>query len=195
MNKRQFIRALSRRLGALSRKERQASLAYCTEMIQDHMESGASEEAAVVRLGSVDEIARQILADVGGGSPAPIRRERRGWNIALLILGAPLWLPLLIAALAVAFSLYAALWAVVISFYMAELGMAICGPAGLLGLIGGLAKGNLTQGAFLLAMGCAALGLALALLPWLNRLAGLLTHLAGWSMRAVVRIFRRRCVA
>ena len=65
MNKREFLRSLSASLRGMPRGERAQSLEYYGEMIQDRMEEGLSEEEAVARLGSADEIARQILESNG----------------------------------------------------------------------------------------------------------------------------------
>ena len=65
MNKKEFLRVLSDALRGMPRAERARSLEYYGEMIQDRMEEGMSEEAAVACLGSADEIARQILESGG----------------------------------------------------------------------------------------------------------------------------------
>lgn len=188
MNKGRFIRALSRRLRALPREERQTSLAYYTEMIQDHMEEGMSEEQAVAMLGNVDEIAAQILQSAPDVPKAG--KGRRVWMIVLLVLGSPVWLSLLIAALAVVASVFVVLWSLAASMYAVELSLAVCGPAGLVGLVVGCLKGNAQQGVLLLSTGYAALGLALVLLPLLNRLTALLWRFTKWSARSLMRSLR-----
>ena len=47
MNRKEFLRSLSRSLRGLPRAERAQSLDYYGEMIQDRMEEGLSEEEAV----------------------------------------------------------------------------------------------------------------------------------------------------
>lgn len=188
MNKSRFIRALSRRLRALPREERQTSLAYYTEMIQDYMEEGMSEEQAVAMLGNVDEIAAQLLQSAPDVPKAG--KGRRVWMIVLLVLGSPVWLSLLIAALAVAASVFVVLWSLAASMYAVELSLAVCGPAGLVGLVVGCLKGNAQQGVLLLSTGYAALGLALVLLPLLNRLTALLWRFTKWSARSLLRSLR-----
>lgn len=188
MNKSRFIRALSRRLRALPREERQTSLAYYTEMIQDYMEEGMSEEQAVAMLGNVDEIAAQLLQSAPDVPKAG--KGRRVWMIVLLVLGSPVWLSLLIAALAVAASVFVVLWSLAASMYAVELSLAVCGPAGLVGLVVGCLKGNAQQGVLLLSTGYAALGLALVLLPLLNRLTALLWRFTKWSARNLLRSLR-----
>lgn len=62
-------------------------------------------------------------------------RELKGWEIALLVLGAPLWLPLIIAFAAVLLSVYAVIWSVIISLYCIDLSFAVC-------VLGGTAAGH-----------------------------------------------------
>lgn len=189
MNKQAFLRELSGSLRELPRAERAQSLEYYGEMIQDRMEEGMTEEAAVACLGSVEEIARQILE----GSPLPEKKQVRasGGVVALVVLGSPIWLSLLFAFLAVVLSAYIALWSLIAALYAVLLGMAVCGPCGLLGFVVGLVKGNLAQAVLLLGGGCALLGAALLLLPWLNRAAVALAHASAWCARRILGMFRR----
>lgn len=118
MNKRQFISGLRKKLSRLPRKEAEERLNFYSEMIDDRIEEGLSEEEAVRAVGSVENIAKQIPGAEGADS---MKRELSGWDIALLIIGAPLWAPLLIAALAIYFSLYAILWSLVAVLWAVEL--------------------------------------------------------------------------
>ena len=63
MNKREFLKALEKRLKNLPKKEIQKSLAFYSEIIDDRMEEGDSEAEAVKNLGTPDEVAREILSD------------------------------------------------------------------------------------------------------------------------------------
>lgn len=69
MNRHAFLRELEGRLAALSEAERDQTLAYYGEMIDDRIEAGMSEEAAVAALGAMEEIAAEALQ--GGPSCAP----------------------------------------------------------------------------------------------------------------------------
>lgn len=190
MNKKTFIRRLSSKLRALPFDERAQSLAYYAEMIDDRMEEGMGEEQAVAQLGSVEEIAAQLLQDAPRTARPSGRRS--GWTIALLVLGSPVWLSLMIALLAVALSLYVVLWSLVAVLYAVEFALMVGGPAGLLGMAVGILRGNLVQAGMFFADGCALLGLALILLPPLNRLARGLVRASAWGMRKIGRLFRGR---
>lgn len=139
MDKLDFLSALDERLEGLPEADRQASLDYYSEMLDDLMESGMTEQEAVASLGSVESIAEEILMDI----PLPKlvkakmkgKRRLRGWEIALIAAGSPVWFPILVALLAVILAVYVSLWAVVISLYAADLSFAVSAPAGLIASI------------------------------------------------------------
>ena len=57
------------------------------------------------------------------------KRKMKAWEIVLLVLGSPIWLSLAIAAIAVIFSLYGALWAVIISLWSVFASLVGCALA------------------------------------------------------------------
>ena len=56
MNKEQFLSELSRRLDGLNGNDLYRTLEYYAEMIDDRMEEGISEEAAVAALGDLENV-------------------------------------------------------------------------------------------------------------------------------------------
>lgn len=146
MNKQQFLKALRKRLSALPKAELEERLRFYSEMIEDRMEEGLSEAEAVAAVGSADAIAAQILEDIPHSVYKP---AKKGWEIALLILGFPLWFPLLVAAFAVVLSLYASLWAVIISLWA------------LFGALVGCAVGPLAAGIYFCVTGWGSAGMVL----------------------------------
>ena len=120
MTKIQFLLALGERLSDLPKEEMEERLRFYSEMIEDRMEEGLSEEEAVAAVGSVEEIGSQIGADTPIGTLVKgnvSKRKMRPWEIVLLCVGSPIWLSLLIAAFAVIIALYAALWAVIVALW------------------------------------------------------------------------------
>lgn len=117
MNKKEFIDALRLRLADLPSEELDERIGFYVEMIDDRIEEGLDEEAAVAEIGSVDSISGQILADIPlskiAKSKIKKRRRMRAWEIVLLAVGSPIWASLLIAAFAIIISLYAVLWSLV----------------------------------------------------------------------------------
>lgn len=121
MNKYEFLTELRSRLSGLPIDEINKSLDYYSEIIDDSMDDGICEEEAVRMVGSVDAIATQILQDGASGqhvkAKQPATGRTRGWMIALLVLGFPLWFPLLVAGGSVLLALFAVAWSVILSLY------------------------------------------------------------------------------
>lgn len=139
MNKQQFLSALRARLTQLPPQDIEKSLDFYAEMIDDRIEEGLTEEEAVSAMGDIEEIAAQILMD----TPLPrlvrakLRPSRtlRTWEIILLILGSPVWLPLLLAAAIVVLAVYIVIWSVVVVLYAVELSLAATTVASIFGAI------------------------------------------------------------
>lgn len=165
MTKMQFLMSLHNKLSGLPQNEIEERLNFYSEMIEDRIEEGVSEEEAVAQIGTVDEIAEQIIADIPLTKIAKekIKPKRRikAWEIVLLILGSPLWLSVLIAIFAVIFSFYVCLWAVIISLwasFVAIIGGAFGGIAS--GVVLVLNKNGLT-GVLLIAAGLVCAGISI----------------------------------
>ena len=123
MKKREFIAKLQREICGVPGREAKERLNFYSEMIEDRIEEGLSEEEAVLAIGSVTEIASQINEEFSASQKTPIKAKKplSGKELTLLIVGAPLWLPLLIAFVAIVFSLYAVLWSLVLVLWAVEL--------------------------------------------------------------------------
>lgn len=124
MNKNEFLSALQKRLRGLPKKEQRERLNFYSEMIDDRIEEGLSEEDAVIAVGTVDDIDCQISQEIKSANNEGSEAggiKLRAWETALLILGSPIWISLLAAAFAVGISLYAVLWSVLISLWAIEI--------------------------------------------------------------------------
>ncbi len=145
MTKTEFLDRLRHRLHGLSDKDILNSLDYYAEMIDDRMEAGMSEEDAVAALGLPEEVAREIILDLP--LPKIIKKKCtrktawRVWEIVLLVLGSPIWLPLLLTAAALLLCVYAVLWTVVACLWSVDAalgGLALgCIVAGVVNAAGG----------------------------------------------------------
>ena len=146
MTKQEFLIKLKNALAGLPQDEIDGRIDFYAEMIDDRIDEGLSEESAVAEIGSVDAIAAQILADIPLSKLAKqrIKPKRRldALDIVLIVLGSPLWLPLVIAAFAVVLSVYVSLWAIIVSLWAAF--AAIVGSA-LGGLVAGIYFAALTK--------------------------------------------------
>lgn len=126
MNKGEFLSQLRLRLGVLSEQEIEKTIQYYSEIIDDMLEEGLSEEEAVGNLESVDEIARRIIEENSGAlqsahtENAQSGKKTRTWLIVLLICLFPVWITL--------FCVYIAVWAAVVSLLAAGVGMTLSLP-------------------------------------------------------------------
>ena len=130
MNKNEFLKSLKKALSSLGAKERKDRISFYSEIIDDKIEEGMDECAAVKEVGSVNEIARKILAEkteVHEPAEKKGRKFTKG-EIAIIIIGAPVWIPIGIALLAlifsgyvIAYSLLLALWATEAPFLLMSL--------------------------------------------------------------------------
>ena len=119
MTKIKFLLELHEKLSGLPQDEVEERLNFYSEMIEDRIEEGLLEEEAVAAVGSVDEIAAQIIADIPlvkiAKEKMKPKRQLKAWEIVLLVLGSPIWFSLIVAAFSVILSLYVLLWAVIIN--------------------------------------------------------------------------------
>src|SRR5690606_3207152 len=124
------------RLSSLPQDAADRSVAFYAEMLDDRIEDGMSEEDAVESMETVDIIAERIILDTP--LPALLRERIRpkggmtALNATLLILGAPVWLPLVLAVLAVIAAVFVTIWSVVAALFAAVIGL---GAGGLLALV------------------------------------------------------------
>lgn len=119
MTKAEYLRRLRACLEQMPPEEREEQLAYYEELFDDMLEDGMSEEEAALKLGSPESVAETLLTEIPMATLVKNRVKKEGrpkaLTIVLLILGAPLWLPLLISFLAVLLALLITLWAVGLS--------------------------------------------------------------------------------
>ena len=135
-------------------------------MIDDKIEDGLDEQAAIDEMGSASEIASQIIGETPLSKIVREKIRPRGkmktWQIVLIAVGSPVWASLLIALLAVIFSVYVSLWAIIVSLwasFVAFIGGSIVGiTSSVLSICAGIIpEGMLTRGASITLIGLASL--------------------------------------
>ena len=164
MDKKEFLTKLREKLSHLSDFDAQERINFYSEMIDDRMEEGLSEEDAISAIGSADAVASEVLEEIvieemakdesekktkdisentteniakkrDEKYPTEIKNAKKGrltaGQIALLVLGAPVWASLLVAAAAVAFSLFAVAWSLVVVFWSVAVALAVSGVGGI----------------------------------------------------------------
>ena len=195
MSRDAFIGELRHRMAGLPQEAVDRTVEYYSELIADSMEDGVAEEEAVSRLGSLDEIVANVVKETPLTRIVQTRvQESRkkggsGWVIALLILGAPVWLPLLIAALAVLFALFIALWAVVIALWAAVTGVILAGVAAVAAGIFELVRLHVPQGLVLLGGGLVCLGLCALLFLLMKLITVGTVKLCKWIWTGIKSLF------
>ena len=181
MNKEQFLDELRRELSGLPQEDIEERITFYEEMIADRMDEGMSEKEAVSGIGSVEEIARQIMSEIPltklVKEKVRPKRSLKAWEIVLLVLGSPVWIPLAIAVVAVLLSVYAVLWAVVICVYAVDFSFAAGTLAGVVGVFAYLKAGNPVGALFSLGTGIVCAGLAI-----------LMFFVSVWITKAVIKL-------
>ena len=167
MLKQDFLNALRQGLSGLPQNDIEERITFYGEMIDDRIEEGLSEEDAVNAIGPVDEIVTQTVSDIPltrivKESIKP-KRRMRAWEIVLLVLGFPLWFPLMIVGLVILLSGYIVLWAVLVCLWAIFAAFCACTLTSLAACAVYFANGHAPTGiaAFGAALICAALSIFL----------------------------------
>ncbi|MBQ2982527.1 MAG: DUF1700 domain-containing protein [Lachnospiraceae bacterium] len=136
MNKQEFLNQLRSGLNGLPHEEIEERVMFYSEMIDDRVEEGLSEEDAIRQIGPIDSIVSQTVLDVPltkyVKEKLTPKRKISAWEIVLLVLGSPIWLSLLIAFFVVIFSAYIVLWSLVISLWAVFVSLVVCAFCGVL---------------------------------------------------------------
>ena len=147
-------------------------------------------------LGPVGEICSQILAETPLSrlvkEAVRPKRKLRVWEIVLLVLGSPVWVPLIGAALIVVVTVYLSIWAVLLSLYAADLAGAVTGLAGVVTLFRMLSIGQIAEGILFLGGGMVCIGLAILLFFGFNRLTKGLVWVTKRCLLALKGCFVRK---
>ena len=166
MNTESYLEQIALLIQHLPPEDLDRSLAFYAESIADRMEEGMSEEEAVASMDPPEVAARAILME----TPLPklvkarVRQKRMGaLEIVLLVLGFPLWFPLLLTALVLELSLYIVVWALLISLWAVELSVAVS-VLGALGMaVAYFLRGRVLAGIAMLGAGLVCAGIAVFL--------------------------------
>ena len=195
MDKYDFLLALEARLEGLAEADRQASLDFYSEMLDDLVEGGMTETEAVASHGSPEAIAEEILLEMPLPKLVKAKMKKRrlsGLEITLLAVGFPIWLPIGIALLAVVFAIYISLWAVVVSLYAADLAFAVSAPAGIMAAISLFVSGKPTAALLFLGAGLVLAGLSVLWLLLCNLTAKGVWKLGRLTLRGIKACFIRK---
>ena len=164
MNKKEFFALFRQELAGLPNDDLENRVSFYEEMIDDRMAEGKSEEEAIRDLGTVEEIVNQIAEETSlvklVKEKVKPKRKIKGWEIALIICGFPLWFPLVLTALILLFVGYLLTWVFTIVAYTVETSFAVASLGGLVGFFAYLFNGQfnlIALGAFVMCLGAAIL--------------------------------------
>jgi len=165
MTKREFVDSLQRQLSGLPKEDIDERVAFYCEIIDDRVEEGATEEEAVSAIGSVGGVVEEILKETSFIKIAKERikpkRRLKGWEIALIAVGAPIWFSVTVAAIAVVVALYVVLWSAVISLWAIFASLAACAVGGVIAGGASLISGGVYSGIAMIGMGLVCAGFAI----------------------------------
>ena len=164
MTKKEFLSSLESKLQGLPKEDINNRLDFYSEMIDDRIEEGKTEDQAIEEIGSVDEVVEQIAEETPLLKLVKERikpkRSLRAWEIIVIILGFPLWLPLLLVFAIICFIPYILMWVFVLVTYAMEIAFAASSIYGIAGFFLQMSQGNFS----LMYIGIALLGLGLSFL-------------------------------
>ncbi|MFB0921785.1 MAG: DUF1700 domain-containing protein [Oscillospiraceae bacterium] len=132
MTKIEYLKKLKRALKQVRHEERGKSLAYFGEVIDDRMEEGITEETAVSELESVEDAAERIIAEAA--AQGQLKPKRSALEITLIVVGFPLWFPVLLTVSLVVLTVYALVWVIIGALFLVSAALAVSGIAGIIGL-------------------------------------------------------------
>ncbi|MCR5210194.1 MAG: DUF1700 domain-containing protein [Lachnospiraceae bacterium] len=146
MNKTEFLEKLKTELNVYSSDEVDRSISFYSEMIDDRVEDGMEEEAAVESLGSIEEIVNQIKCELPLSTLLKNKaqekfeknKDKGGRNaviITLLILGFPVWFPIMAGVFAILFALFVVLWSLDLSLWIVSLSGILAAVIGILSIV------------------------------------------------------------
>jgi uncharacterized membrane protein len=192
MTKDQFLKKLNSKISILPQNEIAKCITFYSESIEDRMEEGMKEEDAVADIGSIDEIAKEIINE--NSIKYSLDKEKKTksvWKI-LAICGFPLWLPLALAFGATGLALYISLWTVVLALYTVVLAFGLTGVLLILaGVIQFYRMGPITGG-MIIGISLVLCGLSLVIMKPINQFAKSIIKCSGQLLKNIKKIFIRK---
>ena len=194
MKKKDFLRSLRLRLYGMPKEDVERSVSYYSEMIDDRIEDGYSESAAVRAVGSVEDAVAQIRLGMPEQTVAYTPKKEKQvsgmktWQIVLLCATAIVWVPVLIALVfgvalpivIVAFVLVIVAFAVFVAVFATGVGLSISSVVYFL-------EGNAIGAVTVIGGGMVMIGLGLILFAFAIWFARFVPHVIGKA----ARLFRR----
>lgn len=165
MNKTEFLEKLKCGLSGLPQNDIEERVNFYSEMIDDRMEEGYTEEAAIAEIGTVEKVVSQILDETPLSKivKEKVRPKRvlRVWEIILLIVGSPLWISLLAVLAVLLMVCYILIWIVPIVMWAIAVCLGCGGLVSIFPVAVLLYRGEILAALAILGAGLFCLGLAI----------------------------------
>lgn len=195
MNKQEFLEKLKNGLCGLPSQDIDERLSFYSEMIDDRVEEGLTEEDAVAELGNIEEITSQILNDIPLTKIIKDKMKKKIdlpiWVIVLIIIGSPIWASILGSLLSAVISIYISFWVCIISLWAVTIALGASTFALLVCGIITIIKGNVLSGVVMLSVACIASGLSIFFdygCKWASKGIVLLTKKIGlWIKKLFIK--------
>ena len=147
------------------------------------MEDGLTEAEAVAQLPAPEDAAQEILLSqpLARIVAERVRPKRRlgAWEIALLVLGSPVWLPLLLSLGVLVLTAYLLVWVAALVLWSVDISCAAAALCGLVGMAAGILQRNMDLELF--SVGAALAGAGFTILFFFASL---------WATKASARLGR-----
>ena len=201
MNKQQFIDALTSRLAYLPLSETEKFIDFYLEAIDDRVEDGMSEEAAVAAMGDIDSVARAIEAEIPLATivkqrvrSSRERSERAGgghsaWWIVLAIIGSPIWLTVACVLFAAVITVFAVAAALIVTAFAVLVTLAVTAVVMLVYSVSRLFAAGLSAALMCLGLALLLAGAGAGLLWPCVMLARLMAKLSRLFWRWIKSLF------
>ena len=170
MTKTEFLDSLKSLISEYPDEETVKSLEYYEEMIDDRMEDGMSEAEAIASLGKPENIAEQIKCELPLMTLVKQKaKETKGdkqtpwWSIVLIIVCAPVWIPISISIISVICSFLLGIWSLVFAMWLIDIAMVVVAVVGIAGFILMIIKGSILSAIIYFGLALAVAGIAIFL--------------------------------
>lgn len=163
MTRDEFLNRLGELLACLPADQVKETQEFYAEVIADRMEDGMTEAEAVAAMGTLGEVAEATLDELPAVPRAIARTKRKSTALlwALAIVGSPVWIPLLLAFVAVAATVYICIWVLALCVWIVAAAFGGAGVVGLLFAVDGIIIVHVPYVLTSMGMGFASIGVAL----------------------------------
>ncbi|MBO4468618.1 MAG: DUF1700 domain-containing protein [Clostridia bacterium] len=165
MTKQLFLDGLKEKHSGLPKEDLAERLSFYGEMIDDLIEEGNTEEQAIQKIGTPDEVSSRILEEYPLSKIVKERikpkRRLKTWEIVLIVLGSPVWLPLIISAFAVILFVYISIWAIIVLLWAVFVSIVASSAASIFAGIFFIATGHSLAGIATVGAGLFLAGLSI----------------------------------